>query len=133
MFESLKHYLHRYFVSGMSAMALGLFSSLIINLIISQIAKIPGLDFLNPIAEVFGSSSPVVGAAIGVAVSWGLKAKPLVMFSCAAAGAFTGICWSFMLWIRCRYFPVNLSGSQIQKAFISRYMFLILSLPGKDR
>jgi len=87
MFAKLKYYCHRYFVEGMSAMALGLFASLIINLIISQIAQIPGLDILNNIAEVFGASSPVVGAAIGVAVSWGLKGKPLVMFSCAAAGA----------------------------------------------
>lgn len=85
--QTLKKYLNKYFVKGMSAMALGLFSSLIINLIISQIAKIPGLEFLNPIAEVFGASSPVVGAAIGVAVAWGMGAKPLVMFSCAAAGA----------------------------------------------
>ena len=87
MSKKIKFYLNRYFVQGMSAMALGLFSSLIINLIISQIAQIPGLDFLNNLAEVFGASSPVVGAAIGVAVAWGMKTKPLVMFSCAAAGA----------------------------------------------
>ena len=85
--KKLKYYANRYFVQGMSAMALGLFASLIINLIISQIAQIPGLEILNTLAEVFGSSSPVVGAAIGVAIAWGLKAKPLVMFSCAAAGA----------------------------------------------
>ncbi len=29
----------------------------------------------------------MVGAAIGVAVAYGLKAKPLAMFSCAAVGA----------------------------------------------
>ena len=87
MFDKFKYYCHRYFVEGMSAMALGLFSSLIINLILSQIAQIPGLDFLNNLAMVFDSSSPVVGAAIGVAIAYGLKAKPLVMFSCAATGA----------------------------------------------
>ena len=87
MFDKFKYYCHRYFVEGMSAMALGLFASLIINLILSQIAQIPGLEVLNNLAEVFGASSPVVGAAIGVAISHGLKAKPLVMFSCAAAGA----------------------------------------------
>lgn len=72
----------------MSAMALGLFSSLIIGLIISQLAQIPGLSFLAPFAEVLSASSPVVGAAIGVAVAYGLRSKPLVMFSCAAVGAF---------------------------------------------
>lgn len=68
-------------------MALGLFSSLIIGLIISQIAKIPGLSFLSSVTEVLGAQSPVIGAAIGVSIAWGLKAKPLVVFSCAAAGA----------------------------------------------
>ena len=43
----IKKVLKRYFVDAMSAMALGLFSSLIVGLIISQIAKIPHLDFLS--------------------------------------------------------------------------------------
>ncbi len=87
MNSKVKHYLERYFVKAMSAMALGLFSSLIISLIISQIGKIPGLEFLVPISEIMGASSPVVGAAIGVAIAHGLGAKPLVMFSSAGAGA----------------------------------------------
>ena len=61
--RSVKYWLNRYFVQGMSAMALGLFSSLIIGLIISQIGKIPGLNFLTEITEVLSASSPVVGAA----------------------------------------------------------------------
>ena len=86
--ETLKKYFKRYFIDAMSAMALGLFSSLIIGLVISQIAKIPMLGFLEPLTEVLGAKSPVVGAAIGAAVSWGLKPKaPLVIFSCAGAGA----------------------------------------------
>lgn len=69
-------------------MALGLFSSLIIGLILSQLSQIPGLKFLADFADVLSASSPVVGAAIGVAVAYGLGAKPLVVFSCAATGAF---------------------------------------------
>ncbi len=84
---TVKYYLNRYFVQAMGAMALGLFSSLIIGLIISQIGKIPGLSFLTDIASIVGAASPVCGAAIGVAIAWGLKAKPLVMFSSAAVGA----------------------------------------------
>lgn len=84
----LKKLFKRYFVDAMSAMALGLFSSLIVGLIISQIAKIPHLDFLSPMCEVLSASSPVVGAAIGAAIAHGLKAKPLVVFSCIAVGAF---------------------------------------------
>ena len=67
---------------------MGLFSSLIIGLIMSQLAKIPVLSFLAPFAEVIGASSPVVGGAIGAAVAVGLKEKPLVIFSCVAAGAY---------------------------------------------
>lgn len=78
----------RYAIDGLGAMALGLFSSLIIGLILSQIAKIPGFGFIQEFAATIGPASPVVGAAIGVAVAWGLKTKPLVMFSSAATGAF---------------------------------------------
>lgn len=84
----IKKAFKRYFVDAMSAMALGLFSSLIVGLIISQISKIPYLGFLSPMCEVLSASSPVVGAAIGAAVSAGLKAKPLVVFSCVAVGAY---------------------------------------------
>lgn len=83
----IKSLLKRWFVDGMSAMALGLFSSLIVGLILSQLAAIPGLSFLGMFSEVLSSQSPVIGAAIGVAVACGLKHKPLVIFSCAAVGA----------------------------------------------
>lgn len=99
--KTLKKYLKRYFVDGMSAMALGLFASLIIGLILQQLAKIPHCDFFGYAANyifatnskgadiaILGASSPVVGAAIGVAIAWGLKHKPLVIFSSAAVGAF---------------------------------------------
>ncbi len=69
----------------MGAMALGLFSSLIIGLIISQLAKSPGFP-LSQFTEVLGAQSPVVGAAIGVTIAYGLKNKPLVIFSSAATG-----------------------------------------------
>ncbi len=84
----VKRCLKRWFIDGMGAMALGLFSSLIIGLIISQLATIPGLSILGEFASVLGASSPVVGAAIGVAIAYGLKSKPLVIFSSAATGAF---------------------------------------------
>lgn len=84
---AIKRLLRRYFIDAMGAMALGLFASLIIGLIISQLAKIPFLSFLQFIADMLSASSPVVGAAIGVAVAYGLKAKPLAVFACAAAGA----------------------------------------------
>ena len=77
----------RYFVDAMGSMALGLFSSLIIGLIISQLAQFSPLSFLAPVTEVLGAKSPVIGAAIGVAIAYGLKADPLVIFSAASCGA----------------------------------------------
>lgn len=80
--------LKRYFVDAMSAMALGLFASLIIGLIMSQLSRIPHLEFLSYFTEVLSATSPVVGGAIGAAIAWGLKGKPLVIFSAVAAGAY---------------------------------------------
>ncbi len=84
----VKKYFKRYFVDAMSFMALGLFSSLIVGLIITQLSKIPHLEILSSFSEVLSASSPVVGAAIGAAIAYGLKSKPLVVFSCIAVGAF---------------------------------------------
>lgn len=110
----IKRHSKRYFIDALGAMALGLFSSLIIGLIMSQIigliwpeisgavsverfaecvslltkGQAQGLEFLEVFKYLIGASSPVVGAAIGVAVAWGLKAKPLVIFSSAVTGAF---------------------------------------------
>lgn len=78
----------RYFIDALSAMALGLFSSLIIGLILSQISKIPGLLFLKEFSDIVSAKSPVVGSAIGVAIAYGLKCSPLTIFSSAATGAF---------------------------------------------
>lgn len=84
----VKKAFQRYFIDAMGAMALGLFSSLIIGLILSQLGKFSFLSFLLPYAALVSASSPVVGAAIGVAIAHGLKSKPLVLFSSAVAGAY---------------------------------------------
>ncbi|MGI5898545.1 MAG: PTS transporter subunit IIC [Christensenellales bacterium] len=77
----------RYFIDAMGAMALGLFASLIIGLILSQLSQASFLSWLKPFSDVVSASSPVVGAAIGVACAHGLKVRPLVMFSSAVTGA----------------------------------------------
>ena len=74
MRQILKKAYRRYLLDAMSAMALGLFASLIIGLILSQFGKIHGLGFLSQFGEVVSASSPVVGAAIGVAIAWALHA-----------------------------------------------------------
>lgn len=86
--ESTNHksWFKTYVVDALSYMAMGLFSSLIIGLIIKQIALIPGLEFLSPIAAM-AQLDLVVGGAIGLAIALGLKRDPLVTISAVAVGA----------------------------------------------
>ena len=82
----LKKVYERYLVNAMSSMALGLFSSLIIGVILTQLAKISYLSTLTDIAAMT-QKNEVIGAAIGVAIAYGFKSKPLVIFSTAVVGA----------------------------------------------
>ena len=75
-----------YIVDALSFMAMGLFCSLILGLIVRQIAHVPGFDFLMDIAAVL-QSAPVVGGSIGLAIALGLKRAPLVTISAVAVGA----------------------------------------------
>lgn len=83
----IKKLFRKYIVDALSNMAMGLFCSLILGLIIGQLAKIPGLDFLSFISEALSSKSPLVGACIGLAIANGLKTDPLVLISSAITGA----------------------------------------------
>lgn len=75
-----------YVVDALSFMAMGLFCSLILGLIVKQIAQIPGLDFLVNIAAILQSAT-IVGASIGLAIALGLKRDLLVTISAVAVGA----------------------------------------------
>ena len=84
---AVKKFFKKYIVDALSHMAFGLFCSLILGLIIGQIAKIPHLEFLSFIAEVLSAKSPLVGACIGLAIAYGLSCAPLVIISSAVVGA----------------------------------------------
>jgi len=75
--------LKRYGVEAMGAMTLGLFASLIIGLILYEIGTRIGIGFM---AEMGTWARGATGYAIGVAVAFGLKAPPLVLFASAATG-----------------------------------------------
>ncbi|MBP1968489.1 putative membrane protein [Virgibacillus natechei] len=80
--------IREYSITALSYMALGLFSSLIIGLIIKTIGEqVAFLDFFVEMGE-FAMDTKIMGAAIGVAIAYGLKAPPLVLFSTIFAGAF---------------------------------------------
>jgi len=80
-----------YFIDALSSMALGLFSSLIIGLIIQTIGNQFHIDYLTEMGTL---AMGLMGPAIGVAVAYGLGAPPLVIFAAivsgAAAAAFDG-------------------------------------------
>lgn len=85
--DILKKLLKRYFIDALGSMAVGLFSSLIIGVIIKQISTIEVFSYLKSVTEFLEPTSPVIGSVIGVSISYGLKSKPLAMFSSGIVGA----------------------------------------------
>ena len=82
--KKVKHYLHRYFIDAMSAMAQGLFASLLIGTIISTL----GTQFNIPLlTEIGGYAKAAAGPAMAVAIGYALQAPPLVLFSLVAVGS----------------------------------------------
>lgn len=73
-----------YFIDALSSMALGLFSSLIIGLIIKTIGDQLGISYFTELGTL---AMGLMGPAIGVAVAYGLGAPPLVIFAAIASGA----------------------------------------------
>ena len=80
---AIKKYLKRYFITAMSAMAQGLFASLLIGTIFKALGMIPHLGVL---AEIGGFAQAVAGPAMAAAIAFALKCDPLVIFSAAAVG-----------------------------------------------
>ncbi len=91
--KAVKSYLGHVFIDGLSGMALGLFSTLIVGTILGQIALfLPGIlgNYLSTLAEF---CKAMTGAGIGVGVAAKYKSKPLVAVSaavCGTVGAFAG-------------------------------------------
>lgn len=75
-----------YFITALSYMALGLFSSLIIGLIIKTIGQEFQLQYFIDMGSL-AMESKVWGGAIGVAIAYGLQAPPLVIFAALISGA----------------------------------------------
>lgn len=83
----VKKYLNRLFIDGLSGMAYGLFSTLIIGTIICQIAKLVGSNVVGDYLNAMGSvAKTITGAGIGVGVACKLKASPLTTVSAAVCG-----------------------------------------------
>lgn len=79
--------IRNYLVKTLNGMALGLFSSLIIGLILKQLGELLNI----PQLIIFGKTSQLLMApAIGVGVAHSLNCPPLVMFASIITGAFGG-------------------------------------------
>lgn len=79
----------RYGIDAMSAMALGLFASLLIGTIINTIGQNvdPGSAISGKLLEIGSYATSVTGPVMALAIGHALMAPPLVLYSLAAVGA----------------------------------------------
>lgn len=82
----MKKYLNHLLIDGLSGMALGLFSTLIIGTIIGQIGTLIGHDIGTYLIAISNVAKTITGAGIGVGVACKFKEGPLVTVSAAVAG-----------------------------------------------
>lgn len=82
----MKKVLNHIFIDGLSGMALGLFSTLIIGTIIGQIGNLVGNEIGTYLIAISNVAKTVTGAGIGVGVAAKFKQGPLVTVSAAVAG-----------------------------------------------
>ncbi len=73
----------RYAIDALSAMAQGLFASLLMGTILSTIGDLSGIALFN---EIGAFAKSVAGPAMAIAIGYALKAPPLALFSLAAVG-----------------------------------------------
>ena len=84
--DRLKKTLDRIFIEGLSAMAQGLFATLIIGTIIQQIGTLLGGTVGDMIFVTGKVAASLTGAGIGAAVAYRFQESPLVVVSAGTAG-----------------------------------------------
>lgn len=86
--NSLKKVLNHIFIDGLSGMAMGLFATLIVGTILTQVASFfPGGNHFGYWLFAAGKvASLLTGAGIGCAVAYKYKSSPLVVVSAAVCG-----------------------------------------------
>ncbi|MBQ0000157.1 MAG: PTS sugar transporter subunit IIC, partial [Clostridiales bacterium] len=88
--EKFKKLMNHIFIDGLSGMALGLFSTLIVGTIIQQIGTLIGGNIGDMIFLIGKVAAAMTSAGIGVGVAYKFKESPLVTFSAATAGMVGG-------------------------------------------
>ena len=92
--QKVQKCLNEIFIDGLSGMALGLFSTLIIGTILAQAGSLMGGGLGERLIVISNVAKTLTGAGIGVGVACKFKEGPLVTVSAAAAGmigAFPGV------------------------------------------
>ena len=85
--EKIKKILNRYFIQGLSGMAMGLFCTLIVGLIIKQVAIPFGNHPIGLFLTSFGNiASVLMGPMIGVAIAHTLQVPKLVLYASGVTG-----------------------------------------------
>ncbi|MCM1185842.1 MAG: PTS sugar transporter subunit IIC [Lachnoclostridium sp.] len=84
--QKIKKYANEIFIDGLSGMALGLFSTLIIGTIIAQAGSLIGGTIGAYLIAVSNVAKTVTGAGIGVGVASKFKEGPLVTVAAAVTG-----------------------------------------------
>ena len=88
--QKFKNYLHHIFIDGLSGMALGLFSTLIIGTILQQIGNLISGNLGSTIFLIGKIAAAATCAGIGVGVAYKFKETPLVVISAAVSGMVGG-------------------------------------------
>lgn len=84
--SAVVRYLRHVFIDGLSGMALGLFATLIVGTILSQLAAFFSGTPAFYIGAAASLAKALTGAGIGVGVAAKYKRAPLVIVSCGVAG-----------------------------------------------
>ena len=74
-----------FFIKSLNGMAFGLFSSLIVGLILKQIGTLFNIEFLTYLG---GFSQLLMGAGIGVGVAYALESHVLILIASAITGMY---------------------------------------------
>ena len=84
----MNRYVKKYGVDAMSAMAQGLFCTLLVGTILNTLGQQLGVVFLTKIG---GFACAMVGPAMAVAIGYALKAQAMVLFSLVPVGYATNL------------------------------------------
>ena len=88
--KKIKEFLSYIFIDGLSGMALGLFSTLIIGTILQQIGKLVPEDIGYTIFLIGKVAASATCAGIGIGVAYKFKESPLIVISSAVCGMIGG-------------------------------------------